>query len=148
MTPCYSCVRRRHRACAVRTSVMVHTACRNARSASIRTTPASARTATITASTSAAQVLSTASATEPATPALWPCTTATITSRRVFRLSPSAKRDTSRVFSGDTDTARRPVFSQSVNQSRFLYSGLSNLNHCEVHWSARRKDCCSRNVFK
>ena len=36
----------------------------------------------------------------------------------------------------------------SINQSRFFYSGLSNLNHCEVHYSARRKDCCSRNVFK
>jgi len=36
---------------------------------------------------------------------------------------------------------------QSINQSRF-FSGLSNLNHCEVHYSARRKDCCSRNVFK
>ena len=22
---------------------------------------------------------------------------------------------------------------QSINQSRFFYSGLSNLNHCEVH---------------
>ena len=38
--------------------------------------------------------------------------------------------------------------STSINQSRFFYSGLSNLNHCEVHYSARRKDCCSRNVFK
>jgi len=36
---------------------------------------------------------------------------------------------------------------QSINQSRF-FSGLSNLNHCEVHYSARRKNCCSRNVFK
>ena len=37
---------------------------------------------------------------------------------------------------------------QSINQSRFFFSGLSNLNHCEVHYSARWKDCCSRNVFK
>jgi len=31
---------------------------------------------------------------------------------------------------------------------KVFYSGLSNLNHCKVHYSARRKDCCSRNVFK
>ena len=36
---------------------------------------------------------------------------------------------------------------QSINQG-FFYSGLSNLNHCEVHYSARRKDCCNRNVFR
>ena len=43
---------------------------------------------------------------------------------------------------------RAPVKNQSINQSRFFYSDLSNLNHCEVHYSARRKDCCSGNVFK
>jgi len=38
---------------------------------------------------------------------------------------------------------------QSINQSiEVFYSGLSNLNHYEVHYSARRKDCCIGNVFK
>ena len=41
------------------------------------------------------------------------------------------------------------LINQSINQG-FFCSGLSNLYHCDVHvcWSARRKDCCSRNVFK
>ena len=30
---------------------------------------------------------------------------------------------------------------QSINQSRFFYSGLSNLNHCEVHYCSS-EGCC------
>ena len=57
-------------------------------------------------------------------------------------------RYSSRVVSVLDSGAEGPGF-KSINQSiKVFYSGLSNLNHCEVHYSARRKDCCSRNVFK
>jgi len=58
---------------------------------------------------------------------------------------------TSSTITRSLSHTRTSVINQSINQSinqGFFYSGLSNLNHCEVHYSARRKDCCSRNVFK